>query len=372
MSRSLNDPSLLKRRYILLILIQPMRNMKNTNLQICNETIHPGESLSLALPLPEMFSCAPLYMPIKIVHGKQSGPCLLITAAMHGNELNGTEIINRLLSNPTLKRLRGTLITIPVLNVYGLINRSRTLPGGVDLDRCFPGSKTGTHAARMANIFTTEIFSKADVCIDLQTGFMNYTNLPQIFTNFQDEQAKELAQVFNAPVISNTLCEKGMLRTVAFKQNKPFLLYEAGEAMRFDEHSIKTGLRGIHNVMRKLSMLADKATRKETTLQSFFTEKNIWVRASTSGISHTDMKLGQHVKKGEILCTIKDPFGATDRINVKCPEEAIIVGKNNLPLVHEGEGLFQLAVFPKMKHTANHLKEWRQKSKEGFNDQSSE
>lgn len=336
--------------------------MKNTPLQICNETIHPGEHLSLALPLPELFSCAPLYMPIKVLHGKQAGPCLLVTAAMYGNEINGTEIINRLLEIAALKRLRGTLIAVPVLNVYGLINRSRYLPGGFDLDRCFPGSKSGTHAARMAHIFTEEIFSKADVCIDLQTGFINYTNLPQIHVDFKDERAKALAQAFNAPVISNATYEKGMLREVAHKEKKPFLTYEAGEARRFDEHAIKVGLRGILNVMRILEMLPEKTPKKEPPLQSFFTEKNIWVRASTSGISHTKHKLGQHVEKNEALCVIKDPFGATDSVTIKSPEEAIIVGKNNLPLVHEGEALFQLAIFPRMEHAATHLGEWKEKS----------
>lgn len=346
--------------------------MKNTTLQICNETIHPGESLSLALPLPELFSCAPLYMPIKVMHGKHPGPCLLVTAAMHGNELNGTEIINRLLKVSALKRLQGTLIAIPVLNVYGLINRSRYLPGGLDLDRCFPGAKTGTHAARMAHVFTSEIFNKADACIDLQTGFINHTNLPQIYVNFDDEQAKALAETFNAPVISNTACEKGMLRTLAFKKEKPFLLYEAGEAMRFDEHAIKVGVKGILNIMRTLDMLPNNTAKKEDALRSFFTEKNIWVRASTSGISHSKHKLGQHVKKGEVLCTINDPFGATDSVTVTSPEEAVIVGKNNLPLVHEGEALFQLAVFPKMQHTASHLEEWKKKSTEKFQSSSTE
>jgi len=339
---------------------------KNTSLQICNETIHPGESLSLALPLPELFSCAPIYMPIKVVHGKQTGPCLLVTAAMHGNELNGTEIINRLLAVSSLKRLHGTLIAIPVLNVYGLLNRTRHLPGGIDLDRCFPGSKAGTHASRIAHLFTEEIFDKADICLDLQTGFVNHTNLPQVYVNFNDGQAKSLAEIFNAPVISNATCEQGMLRTLAFKEKKPFLLYEAGEAMHFDEYAIKVGLKGVLNVMRKIGMIADKSTKKESTQKSFFAEKNIWVYASTSGISHTKHKLGQHIKKNDTLCVIKDPFGATDNITIKSPEEGIIVGKNNLPLVHEGEGLFQLAVFPKMKHAATHLEEWKEKSTESF------
>lgn len=340
--------------------------MKNSSIQICNETIHPGESLSLAMPLPELFSCAPLYMPIKVIHGKEAGPCLLITAAMHGNELNGTEIINRLLEKSSVKRLAGTLIAIPVLNVYGLINRSRYLPGGVDLDRCFPGSKAGTHAARMAHIFTQEIFSKADVCLDLQTGFINYTNLPQIYTSFKDEKSKSLAKIFNAPVISDMPCEKGMFRAMAIKKNKPFLLYEAGEAMRFDEHSIKTGVKGIVNIMRTLSMLPEKPTNKETMLKSFFAEQNIWVRASTSGVSHSTHKLGQFIKKGETLCVIKDPFGAAHDVTVESPEDAIIVGKNNLPLVYEGEGLFQLAIFPKMEHAATHLGAWKEKSAKHF------
>lgn len=341
--------------------------MKNSSIQICNETIHPGESLSLALPLPELFSCAPLYMPIKILHGKHAGPCLLVTAAMHGNELNGTEIINRLLKISSLKRMRGTLIAVPVLNVYGLINRSRYLPGGIALDTCFPGSENGTHASRVANIFMREIFSKADICIDLQTGFLNYTNFPQIYVSFKDQQAKALAEVFNPPVISNVELTPGSLKKVAFENNIPFLTYEAGEAMNFDDHAIKTGTRGILNVMRELDMLPPQTHIKKAASKSFIAEKNIWVRASTSGISHTQHKLGQHIKKNETLCSIDDPFGASNSDRVLSPAEAIIVGKNNLPLVHEGEGLFQLAVFEEMAHVASHFEDWHESFDEGKN-----
>jgi len=339
--------------------------MKNTPIKICHETIYPGEHLSLALPLPEIFSCAPMYMPIKIIHGKQQGPCLLITAAMHGNELNGTEIINRLLSQKTLKNLRGTLITVPVLNVYGLINRSRYLPGGIELNRCFPGSKTGTHASRMANIFINEVFSMADACIDLQTGSINHTNLPQLYFHELDDRAKTLAESFNAPVISHFTEEEGSLHCYAFEKKIPFLKYEAGEAMRFDEHAIRVGLKGIQNVMKKLDMLSDRQ-KKEPSLKSFTTETNIWVCAETSGISHTIHQLGQHVKKGDTLSIIKDPFGAAENLAIKTPEEGIIVGMNNLPLVHEGEALFQLATFPKMKQAAEHLEAWEEKSNENF------
>lgn len=339
--------------------------MKNTSLKIASETIHPGEMLTLALPLPEIYSCAPLYMPIKVIHGKLAGPCLLVTAAMHGNELNGTEIINRLFNHKLLQRLKGTLIAVPVLNVYGLINRSRYLPGGIELNRCFPGAATDTHAARVAHVFTKEIFHLADHCIDLQTGYINHSNLPQIYINHDDQMAMELAEAFNAPVISNFTPEKGMLSTYAKEKNIPFLMYEAGEAMRFDEHAIKVGMKGIINVMRKLDMLPERF-KKEFVFTSFHTKKNVWIRASTSGISHTTHKLGQHVKKNEVLCVIKDPFSAADSATIRSPEEGVIVGKNNLPLVHEGEALFQLALFSKMEHAASHLEEWTEKSTKHF------
>lgn len=333
--------------------------MKNKPMRICNETIHPGERLSLALPLPELFSCAPIFMPIKVLHGKHAGPTLLITAAMHGNELNGTEIINRLLSSSQIKKLHGTLICVPILNVYGLVNRSRTMPGGIELDRCFPGSANGTHASRVAHVFTQEIFDLADACIDLQTGFMNYTNLPQVYINPNDNAARQMADAFNAPVISHSTCEPGMLRTYAQSQNKPFLMYEAGEAMRFDERAIKVGKKGILNVMRQMGMLSEKET-KSTHMQSLFAEKNIWVRASASGISHSQHHLGQHIKKGEALSVVRDPFGAAGEAVIRSEHEAVIVGMNNLPLVHEGEALFQLAIFPKMAHAAGQLGDWQE------------
>lgn len=342
--------------------------MRQSNLEIFHEKIHAGETVSLALPLPELFSCSPVYMPIKVMHGKQSGPCILLTAAMYGDSLNGTEIINRLLGQIDVKKLQGTVIAVPVLNVYGFMNRSRYLPGGLDLGHCFPGSASGTHAARMANLFVTEVFDKADVVIDLQTGFINYSNLPQVFVDFESEATKKLAEVFNAPVISNILLEEGMLSTLAKEKQKTFVMYESGEAMRFDEHAIRVGVEGILKVMHHLEMISENPEESETALKSFFTEKNIWLRAPSSGMSYTDCQLGQYLHKGEKLCVIKDPFGGTGDVVVKCPEDAVIVGKNNLPLVHEGESLFQLAVFSKMQHAATHLETWEEKRVETTED----
>lgn len=331
--------------------------MKNKTLKLCNETIHPGEMLSLALPLPELFSCTPLYMPIKIIHGKKAGPCLVVIAAMRGNELNGTEIINRFLQSSNIQKLKGTVIAIPVVNVYGLMTRSRNMPGNVDLDKSFPGSEHGTHAARVANTFLQNIFDIADCCIDLRTGFLNYTNLPQVFITPGDEQSKLLAEAFDAPVISKIKPMPNSLRSIAQSQNKPYIVYEAGEAMRFDEEAIKVGIKGITNVMRQLEMLSVKTRIK--LKKHFITEDCIWVRASTSGISHSKIQLGQLVKKNELLATINDPFATGKSEEVYSPYEAIIVGKNNAPLVHEGEGIFQLAIFPEMEQAVDHFESWQ-------------
>lgn len=332
--------------------------MKNSVFTLCHETIYPGEKLSLALALPELISCAPLYMPVKIIHGNKPGPTLLIIAAIHGNELNGTEIINRLISHVSPKRLTGTLIAIPVLNVYGFISRSRYLPNGIDLNTSFPGSPHGTHAERLANLFISEIFCKADYCMDLQTGFINYCNLPQVYVDYHHARSRDMAESFNAPVILNMRQSPGSLHAHAKNVDMPFLLYEAGEAMRFDDQSIRTGLHGIYQVMRKLGMIPDKPAGKIRPHTGLFAKESIWIRASTSGIAHAKHKLGQFIKKNEVLCVINDPFGATDNVVVHSPVDGIIIGKNNLPLVQEGEGLFQIAMFSEMYQAIDNFESW--------------
>lgn len=334
--------------------------MKNAPLHLVSETIQPGEVLSLALPLPELFSCAPFYMPIEVAHGKEKGPVLLITAAIHGNELNGAEIINRLLKEPLLQKLAGTIIAVPVVNVYGLINRSRNLPGGKPLNSSFPGSDKGTHAARFADLFIQELFAKADICLDLQTGAQNYAHLPQLFIDLDNPISHKLALAFGCPVISEGKFREGSLGYYAQKQEKPFLVYEAGEAMRFDEHAISTGLQGALQLLEELGMVPGKKEAKTPTIQSVFAKGNRWVRSLTSGVSYAKCSLGDHVKKGDVLSVMKDLFGSKEITKVHALEEGIIVGINNLPFVYEGESLFQLATFSKTSQAAAALEEWKE------------
>lgn len=340
--------------------------MKNSNLKICNEVIHAGEQASLALPLPEMFSCAPMYMPLKVFHGKQKGPCMVVIATMHGNELNGTEIINRLLTSHKLKKLKGTLILVPILNVHAFINKSRTLPSGTHLDRAFPGSENGSLASRLAHLFAHEIFSLADYCVDLRTGSLNYSNLPQVFVTKGHSQDMDLAESFGAPVIAEVQAIKGSLRAYAQEKGIPYLIYEAGEAMRFDEHAIQVGVKGILNLLKKVDMLSKAAFKAmpKKSLPSFCVKGSRWLHAPTSGLVHSQIQLGQYVKKGDILCEIQDPFGSGDPMKVTASVESVVVAKNNLPLVHEGQSLFQLAVFDEDEEAVAQLEDWEEQASE--------
>ncbi len=335
--------------------------MKNKNITICNEIIHPGESLSLALPLPELFSCSPMYMPIKVIHGKQEGPCLLVTAAMHGNELNGTEVVHQLLHSPLMEQLCGTLIAVPVMNVYGFVHKARTWSGNAEINQRFPGKKNGSNADRLAYLFTEEIFSLADYCIDLQTGKLNYSNLPQIFIGENQPIEKKLADVFSAPVISQIVAQHGSLREVAQQHETPYLVYEAGEAMRFDQQAISVGVDGVINIMRELSMLSQDSSTElldGKKQDAFMVRESQWIRSPTSGISHPHIQLGQRVAKGDLLSVIKDPFGTGHNVEVNSPLEGIVMSMNNLPLVHEGVELCQIASFVKAEKAASHIESW--------------
>ena len=337
---------------------------KQSPLKIADEVIRPGERVSLAVPLPQLFSCAPVYMPVKVIHGKKPGPCLLITAAMHGDEVNGTDIINRLLKHSALKHVHGTLIAVPVVNVYGLMTRSRFLPDGAVLDRHFPGSEHGSLAGRVCHLINELLVSQADYCIDLQTGQQNHTNLPQVHGFLASEQCKALAKTFLTPVICDVDITPGSFREAAQTQDIPLLVYEAGEAMRFNENAIKVGVRGIINVMRSLNMLRE-APVFPTKLKQFIAQESHWIRAPASGVVRLKKKLGEAVQKGDELAVISDPFGSGVDQSIKADNDGVIVGQNNLPLVNEGETLMQLAGFRQLEQAATHLEEWHE-NKESF------
>lgn len=321
--------------------------MQRDALHIGGKQIEAGDRVALEIPVTRLYTQAPVTIPVQVVRGRKAGPRVFVSAAIHGDEINGVEIIRRLLKLPLLKRLRGTLIAVPIVNVHGFINHSRYLPDRRDLNRCFPGSEKGSLAARLANLFMHEIVEKCTHGIDLHTAAINRENFPQIRANLDDEETKQLAIAFGAPVIIDANLRDGSLREVAAEKGIPMLLYEAGEALRFDEMAIRAGVNGIVSILRTLEMLPASRSRKIRTAPVVARSSN-WVRASGSGILRVATPLGARIKKGETLATIADPFGEQE-VEVVATSSGLIVGRNNLPLVNEGDALFHIARFEEPK-----------------------
>lgn len=314
----------------------------NNPLTIGEHTVNPGERINVSLPVADLYTATSLNMPVKVISGRKAGPVLFISAAIHGDELNGVEIVRRLLKRKILRSIRGTLVAVPIVNVHGFLDQSRYLPDRRDLNRSFPGSSKGSIAARLAHLFAEQIVAKADFGIDLHTGAINRTNLPQIRVNLDDTKTLRIAKAFGAPVIVNSNIRDGSLRAYAAERQLPVLVYEAGEALRFDEVAIRGGIRGILNVMRQIGMLS--ATRRTKEITPVIAKSTSWVRAPESGIVGRKVRLGSSVVKGQEIAVISDPLGDYE-LTVSAPVDGIVIGRTNLPLAHEGDALFNLASF---------------------------
>lgn len=324
-------------------------------ISICNTNIHPGEVAHLALPLPEQYSCSPLYMPIKVIHGKKSGPVVLIFSTVNGCELNGIEITNRIVEMVKPDDISGTIIAIPVLNVYGLIHYPAMTPSGKRLSDCFPGSEDGSFGERIAHLFTHEILKKADYCIELLTGAVNHDILPQVYCNFDNKELKQLAKAFQSPVVTNVTLENNPFRQTTEDLQIPLLVYQGGEALRFDENAIQLGVEGIQNVMRTIDMLPKSP---QTEINPIFSQDEDWIVAHTSGIMHPTVTLGQVIKKNEVIAKVSDPFGASQAVAVKAPQDGVVVGINSTPLIHEGLQIMKIASFLDYEKAENIIEQW--------------
>lgn len=312
-------------------------------LSIGGHSISLGETRKIDLPVAKLYTDSSVNLPVYIIRGKKPGPTIFISAAVHGDELNGIEIIRRLICLKGFKLSKGTLIAVPMVNVYGVINQSRYMPDRRDLNRSFPGSSKGSLAARVANIFIKEIVSHCDFGIDLHTGAIHRSNLPQVRADLSDPETLELAKVFGVPVILHSNVLDGSLREAAVNSATKVLLYEAGEALRFDEFSIRLGIKGIVNILRHLQMMPKKRAAKKPVTH-FIANNSGWVRATASGIVTHYFNLGAQVKKSEILADIGGPYG--ERLGqVVANKGGVIIGKQNIPLVQEGEAMYHIAYF---------------------------
>jgi predicted deacylase len=312
-------------------------------LNIAGHLIALGETKKLEIPMVRLYTNTTMGIPVFVKRGKRPGPTVFLSAAIHGDELNGIEIINRIINSKALNKIKGTLIAVPMVNVYGVLSQSRYLPDRRDLNRSFPGSPKGSLAGRMAHQFLNEIVAKADYGIDFHTGAIHRSNLPQIRADLDDQETLELAKAFSIPVLLNSNLRDGSLRQAAVEHGTKVLLYEAGEALRFDELCIRAGVKGTLNVMRHLGMLP-KISRKSAAVDPIIARNSGWVRACESGIVVHAKELGELVYKGDTLATINNPYGEALE-DVTSPYEGIIIGKQNIPLVQEGEAMYHVAYF---------------------------
>ncbi len=324
---------------------------------IGDTTIKAGERAAVDLPLPDLYTHSKITWPVYVIHGKKPGPVLFLSGAVHGDEINGVDIIRRVTQSKTLKQIRGTLIAIPVVNIFGFINQTRYLPDRRDLNRSFPGSEKGSLAGRIANLFLKEIVSRCTHGIDLHTAAVHRDNLPQIRAVLDDPETERMARSFGSPVIVNTQITDGTLRKAAEKLGIAVIVYEAGEALRFDEVAIRAGVRGVISTMRELEMLP-RLKRSRRVFEPIVARSSTWVRASKSGILRSVKSLGGKVEKGELMGIISDPFGEEEE-NVVASAEGIIIGRTNIPLVNEGEALFHIALFKDTENVFEQVEEFQ-------------
>lgn len=226
-----------------------------SNFSIAGYNIAPGTRKQINLDVAKLYDYTDMTLTIEVIHGKEPGPVMFVSAAMQGDEIIGVEIIKRLLKQKIIKKIKGTLIVVPIVNIFGYNNKSRYLPDRRDLNRCFPDSENGALAARLAKIFLDEIVKICDYDIDLHTAAVHRSNLPQIRACLDDPILKKLAIAFGAPVVVNSKIREGSLREASLNTHTKLLVYEAGEALRFDEKSIQSGLLGILSVMKEIDML---------------------------------------------------------------------------------------------------------------------
>ena len=315
--------------------------MSDNTIKIAKETVQSGELRRFELPVSRLATQTLVSLPVTVVNGIEPGPKLWLSAAIHGDELNGVEIIAQILARINPQKLRGTILAVSIVNVFGFIEQSRYLPDRRDLNRSFPGSESGSLASRLANLFMREIVDRSTHGIDLHTAAVHRINLPQIRANLEDETTYNCAKAFGAPLMMHATTRDGSLRHAATKKGIPVLLYEAGEALRFDPLAIKVGVEGILRVMNCLGMYQDELV--PTVSNSLESRKSKWIRASCGGIFHLEVNLGEQVQKKQELGFITNAFGE-EKVAVRAKVNGMVISHIQNPLVNRGDAIVNLAV----------------------------
>ncbi|RFC53918.1 succinylglutamate desuccinylase/aspartoacylase family protein [Brumimicrobium aurantiacum] len=312
---------------------------KRKPFELLGNSIAPGKTTRLTLEVAKLHTNTPIQIPVIVSHANKTGPTLLLLAGLHGDEINGIETVRQIIKKGWHKPNYGTVICIPVFNIFGFLNLSREFPDGRDLNRVFPGTKNGSLASQFAYIFMKEIAPLTDVIIDFHTGASQRNNFPQTRCDFRDEASRELCDVFAAPfTIDSTVLAKSIRNSVT-KLGKQYILYEGGKANRIDKIQVETAVNGTKRVMKHLGMRYFDI--EEPEYERYTIRKSKWIRASNSGMLNLNVQNGEYVEKGTILGTISDPYGKFER-SVKSPINGFIFNVNEIPLVNKGDALFNI------------------------------
>lgn len=301
--------------------------------------IGPGEHKEIQLNIARLPTYTSIDLPVHIFHGEQEGPGLLLTGGLHGDELNGVEIIRRMIANDQLMPQKGTVIAIPLVNVYGFIQNVRGLPDGKDINRSFPGIKGGSLARLLAHTLMNKIVPKIDFGIDFHTGGAARSNYPQVRCVLDNDNNRTLAKAFDPPFIINSSLIEKSFRKAAHKKGKHILVYETGESTRFDEPGIQMGINGTLRLMEHLDMVTEAP---DTDHDTEIYRKTTWVRAKYAGLFRPKIELGDKVNQRQLLGHITDPYG-NERFKSVCPHDGRVIGLNYAPVVHKGDALLHLA-----------------------------
>lgn len=311
-------------------------------LNILGENVGLGESATVKFNVAKLHTQNRIDVPVVIERSKKPGPTVLITAGIHGDEVNGVEIVRQIISKGINKPKRGTIICIPVINVFGFIHMDRQFPDGRDLNRAFPGSKNGSLASRVAYKLVTEILPHVDFVMDFHTGGADRFNAPQIRIVKKDDTLKELAHAFGAPFVLYSKNLNKSFRNTCSKRGIPVLLFEGGKSFNLDNTITNTGVNGTKRVLSHFNMLNRKFKVSQPKKSCIFISESKWLRANYSGMFKPNIKINAQAKKGDTIGNITDPYGSFNH-SVKAPNDGYIININHSPLVYQGDAIFHIS-----------------------------
>jgi predicted deacylase len=311
-------------------------------MKILNREIKPGESVQLNLETARLHTRTRIEVPIFIERAKEKGPVLLVSAGIHGDEVNGIEIVRKAVASNMLKPEKGTVICVPVINVFGFLNQARQFPDGKDLNRSFPGTSSGSLVSQFAHSFMTEVVPHADYCLDFHTGGANRFNVPQIRISRNDDSLMELAKAFNPDFVVYASNRDKSYREAATSKGKKVLLFEGGKGLDFNNYVTEKGVSGIMRLMHHIGMRDfTTAIDRVNTTDPIIIESSTWVRARYSGLFRSFINNGEYVVKGHKLGSISDPYGDFEYF-VKASHSGYIICLNQAPIVTQGDALYHL------------------------------